>query len=327
MKPTNASATGPRSEGSDDAGPNSPVVVIAGASGFLGRHLSEPFTADGFTVRTIGRGQRNDGVWGGDLVSVLEGADAVINLAGRTVNCRYNKRNADAVVSSRVLTTRELGTAMQRCANPPRVWLNASTGTIYRDPRDRGQTETDGELGCGFSESVAKAWEAEFYEAPVQARRVALRLTIILGPDGGGLAPLINLSRVGLGGTEGDGGQRMSWLHIDDCYRAIRFVLQHEEISGPVNLATEHSETNRDVMRLVRANFGGVGAKFGLPLPAAVLEMGGARVVRTETELVLKSRWVVPQVLREAGFTWQFPHLDEALADLSRRTKPGFVRF
>lgn len=298
-----------------------PTVVIAGASGFIGHALAERFRHDGWRVRTIGRGAANDVTWGDDLTGVLDGADALVNLAGRSVSCRYTRKNADVIFASRTETTKALGEALAACEQPPRVWLNASTGTIYRDARDRGQSERDGELGSGFSVSVARAWEGELFDAPTDVRKVALRMTIVLGP-GGALNPLVNLARIGFGGRQGDGGQRVSWVHVDDVYRAVRFAIEHDEISGPLNVAAPEVVTNTQFMTAVRRAF--AGQRAGVPLPAWSLD-AGAGVIRTESELVLKSRWVVSQKLLEAGFTFEFPTLDAALAVIAEHTRRGLL--
>lgn len=299
------------------------TVVLAGASGFIGTHLARRFTQDGYRVLTIGRGSGADARWGGDLGGVLEGADALINLAGRSVSCRYTKRTADEIFRSRTETTRALGQALAECASPP-VWLNASTGTIYRDARDRPQDEETGELGTGFSVAVARAWENELWDAPVDVRKVALRMSIVLGA-GGALNPNINLARLGFGGRQGDGVQIMSWIHVEDVYRAVRHVLVRDALTGPVNLATPQPVTNDTFMREVRTHLGGgVGARIGVPLPAWSLE-AGARIIRTEAELVLKSRWVEPRKLLDSGFTYLHPSIDRALSQISDRTRAGLV--
>lgn len=298
-------------------------IVIAGASGFIGRHLVRCFTRDGARVVTIGRGSAADARWEGDLGGVLEGADALVNLAGRSVSCRYTKRTADEILRSRTETTRALGHALAECTDPP-VWLNASTGTIYRDARDRPQDEATGDLGSGFSVAVARAWERELWDAPVGVRKVALRMSIVLG-DGGAMNPNINLARMGFGGRQGDGGQIISWIHADDVYRAVRHVLAHEALTGAVNLASPHPVTNEAFMREVRAQLGGgIGRRIAIPLPAWSLE-AGARIIRTEAELVLKSRWVQPQKLLDSGFTFEHPSIESALARIGTQTRAGLV--
>lgn len=295
------------------------TVVVAGASGFIGTYVSRRFAEDGWNVRTIGRSQRASAAWGDNaaITAALEGADLLVNLAGRTVDCRYNRRNRAEILESRVSTTADLGTALSRCSAPPRTWLNASTGTIYRDARDRPQTEDDGDLGEGFSVDVARAWEAALAESPAPVtRKVALRIAIVLGPGGGVMRPFAALARLGLGGRMGAGAQKFSWIHVEDLYRTICFLHLRKELEGPVNVAAPAAVSNRELMRSVRRAYR---MPLGLPTPAWLLKVG-AIVIRTETELVLKSRWVEPRKLLDAGFTYRYPTLDRALnASLGRQ--------
>ncbi|WP_104108618.1 TIGR01777 family oxidoreductase [Arthrobacter sp. N199823] len=295
------------------------IVVIAGASGFIGVHFRAGFAAEGWQVRTVGRNASSaDAVWGDTaaITAALEGADVLINLAGKSVSCRYTPANKAEIVRSRTETTAELGRAIAACAAPPRDWFNASTGTIYRDARDRSQDEDDGELGSGFSVDVARGWEETLAAAEVPAtRKIPLRMTIVMGPGGGVMRPFNNLARLGLGGRMGDGGQKYSWIHVQDLFRAVLFLYERQEITGPVNIAAPEAVTNAELMACVRrANR----APFGVPTPAWLLKMG-AVLIRTETELVLKSRWVRPGKLEDAGFTWQHPELEGALADIAGR--------
>lgn len=296
------------------------TIVIAGATGFIGQHLHRVLAADGITVRTIGR-TAGDARWGEDLRPVLENSDALINLAGRSVSCRYTKRNADAIFASRTETTKALGAALAGCSSPPPVWINSSTGTIYRDARDRPQDEDTGELGAGFSVAVARAWEHELYDAPARVRKIALRTAIVLGPGGGALNPLINLARIGFGGAQGDGNQMFSWVHVHDVYGAIRHLITRTEIRGPVNLATPHPVTNAQLMAAIRRH---LGRPVGVPLPAWSLR-AGARIIRTEEELVLKSRWVHPAVLLGTGYAFRHPTIDDALATIAADTPRGLL--
>jgi len=299
------------------------TAVVAGASGYIGQQLVRHFEASAITVRTIGRGPTTDAQWNDEdaLAAVLDGADLLVNLAGRSVSCRYTKRTADEIFASRVGTTATLGRILAQVDRPPALWVNASTGTIYRDARDRPQDERTGELGSGFSVAVARAWEHELFSAATPIRKVALRMAIVLGAGGGAINPIINLARAGLGGRMGDGGQMFSWAHVDDVVRAIRHLHTHPEISGPVNVATPYPVTNAELMREVRTAWD---RRFGLPSPAWLLELG-ARVIRTEPELVLKSRWVHPGVLLDTGFAFQYPKLPEALAQIAERTPRGLL--
>lgn len=295
------------------------VVVVAGASGFIGTYLCRRFLEDGWTVRTIGRKGKSGSspaTWGDDagMVRLLDGASLVVNLAGRSVSCRYNQRNKDLITDSRAATTQALGRAIAQCQEPPSTWLNASTGTIYRDARDRPQSEDDGELGTGFSVDVAKAWEAALEAAQTPAtRKIALRIAIVLGRGGGALKPFANLARLGLGGRMGDGLQKFSWVHVEDLYRSIRFLHARTDIAGPVNVASPDVVSNEEMMRLVRRAYG---APIGLPTPAWLLR-AGAVLIRTETELVLKSRWVQPEKLLHAGFVYSQPELGRALMQIA----------
>lgn len=307
-------------------------VVIAGASGFIGTYLADAFRAEGARVSLIGR-EGPDARWGDTaaIVRLLEGADLLINLAGKSVNCRYGEANRHEILRSRIETTRELAEAIAVCDAPPRLWLNSSTATIYRHAEDRAMTESTGEIGTGFSVSIATSWEDEFFAAETPGtRKVALRMAIVLG-DGSALVPLIALARAGLGGPQIDGPwpesaarrkagthhafgaangrQKFSWIHIDDVLGSIRFVQQHVEIEGVLNLAAPYPSDNCSMMRDLR---NALGVRFGLPAWRWMLELGTA-AIRTEVELVLKSRWVVPERLTEAGYEFSYPYLDVAL--------------
>ncbi len=299
------------------------TAVIAGASGYIGQHLARTLTAQGVDVRTIGRSASSDTTWDepSALADVIDGADLLVNLSGRSVSCRYTKRHADAIFASRTETTAALGRALAATTQPPELWVNASTGTIYRDSRDRPMDEATGDLGAGFSVGVARAWEHELFAAPAPVRKVALRMSIVLGPGGGALNPFINLARTGFGGPMGDGDQKFSWAHVDDVVAAITYAFEHAEIAGPVNVAAPEVVTNTEMMRHVRDSFG---RRRGVPLPAWALE-AGARIIRTEAELVLKSRWIDSRVLRESGFEFTHPTLSSALDQIAGHTPRGLL--
>lgn len=297
-------------------------VVIAGASGFMGTRFTELYRAAGATVTTVGRaGGRADAVWGDTaaITRLVDGADVLVNLAGKSVNCRYNDANKAEIFRSRLETTAELGRAVAAADTPPPLWLNSSTATIYRHADDRPMDEATGELGSGFSVEVAKAWEkALFDHARDGVRQVAMRIAITLG-DGSALTPLVGLTRVGLGGPQlggksGGGNQHFSWVHLDDVFAAMRFF-ETSDLDGPVNVTSPNPSTNREVMATLRRV---LGVPFGIPLPRFALELGAA-VIRTETELILKSRWVVPTRLLDAGFVFQYPDLEQALRQILDR--------
>ena len=292
------------------------TVVIAGASGFIGSYFRRRFLEDGWQVRTVGRDASADAQWHDDgaITKVLNGAELLVNLAGRSVNCRYNERHRREIMDSRVLTTRTLGRAVAACAEPPRTWINSSTGTIYRHAEDGPQSESSGELGTGFSVDVARAWEDELAAADVPGtRKVPLRIAIVLGA-GGVMSPLRSLARLGLGGHMGPGTQKFSWIHVEDLFRSVLFVHEHAELTGPVNAATPYPVDNRELMSLVRQS---MGVPFGIPTPAWLLE-AGAVLIRSQTELVLKSRWVEPRKLLDTGFPFEHPTLACALNAIER---------
>jgi uncharacterized protein (TIGR01777 family) len=296
-------------------------VVIAGASGFVGSYLVEKFRAAGDTVATIGR-HGADAAWGDPvaIAQLIDGADVLINLAGKSVNCRYTRGNKAAIFSSRLLTTAELGDAVQAVRHPPAVWFNASTATIYRHADDHAMTEKKGELGSGFSVNVATAWEREFFAHHRDGvRQVALRMAIVLG-DGSALTPLVMLTKLGLGGPQFGGKtkgarQRFSWVHIADVFGAIEFLIRHTNMSDAVNVSSPNPVDNRELMATLRRV---LGVRVFIPLFAWMLEIG-AFAMRTETELLLKSRWVVPKRMLDAGFEFEFPTLEGALRDILHR--------
>jgi uncharacterized protein (TIGR01777 family) len=294
-------------------------IVIAGASGFMGQYFARRFREDGDTVVTVGR-RGADVVWGDTpaLEAALDGADILLNLAGKSVNTRYSDGERAAIFSSRLLTTGELGRAVESVPNPPALWLNSSTATIYRHADDRPMTDEDGQIGNGFSVNVATAWEREFFAHHRDGvRQVALRMAIVLG-DGSALAPLLALTRFGLGGPHIGGktrnaGQMFSWIHIDDVYRAIRFIASDVAIDGPVNVSAPGPVTNRVLMSTLRRV---LGVPFGLPLYRWMLEVGSF-AIRSETELLLKSRWVLPTRLLAEGFEFAHPELEGAVRDIT----------
>lgn len=313
-------------------------AVVAGASGFLGPRIVAALRDDGYRVRTIGRSGA-DASWDdrSGIDALVDGCDLLVNLAGKSVGCRYTDENRDEILRSRVATTRALHDAVSAAAQPPPLWLNASTGTIYRYALDGPQDESTGELGSGFSVDVARSWESALFDGELPGtRRVALRMAIVLG-DGPATRMLRLAARVGAGGTNFDGWcpqhrryrgigehptgdgrvpqhrshgrQKFSWIHVDDVVAAVRFIRDRPDIVGPVNLATPTPSDNRTLMAAMRRR---VGMPVGLPTLRFMLEIG-MLVLRNESELVLKSRWVHPQRLLDAGFTFTHTDLDEAL--------------
>jgi uncharacterized protein (TIGR01777 family) len=309
-------------------------IVITGGSGQIGQVLARHFHAQGHAVVIVARHIKPapwstvgwDGLHAGDWGKEVDGADVVINLAGRSVNCRYNQANRREIKESRVITTQLVGDAIARAPHPPRLWMNASTATIYRHALDRPMDDIDGEIGgrepglpsaWRFSYDVAISWENAFFEAKTpHTRKIALRSAITMSPDrGGAFDTLLNLVRLGLGGTSGTGEQFVSWVHDVDFVRALEFLIARKDLDGCVNVSSPNPLPNRDFMAALR---GAYGAPIGLPAKAWMLEIG-AIFLRTETELILKSRRVVPRRLVDAGFDFQFPDWGGASADLVER--------
>ncbi len=294
-------------------------IVLAGGTGFIGTYLKTQFQALGYEVLIISRGEKsikwNDAA---GIVAAIENSAMLINLAGKSVDCRYNERNKAAIFSSRTQTTKALGEAILKCRNPPELWMNSSTATIYRHAEDRPMTESTGEIGTGFSVDVATAWEKAFFSFSLpETRQVALRMAIVLGKNGGVMKPFVNLVRFGLGGKQGSGNQMFSWIHLEDVFRIILFLQAHQELEGAFNCSAPEPVTNTVLMQTLRQQ---MGARMGLPSPAWLLKIGAA-LINTETELILKSRWVVPERLLQAGFTFKYPTLGETLAEILKSRK------
>lgn len=289
-------------------------VVLAGGTGFIGKYFETKFQDLGYEVRNISRQSHNIS-WDNSegIVEALEDAELLINLAGKSVNCRYNEKNKREIMVSRISTTEILGRSILACKNPPKVWMNSSTATIYRHAEDRPMTEAKGEIGSGFSVDVATNWEETFFSFDLpNTRQIALRIAIVLGKDGGVMTPYLNLAKFGLGGVQGSGNQKFSWIHIEDLFQIVLFLKQREELSGVFNCSAPNPVNNQEFMKLIRTE---LNVNFGLPTPKWLLELG-AMIVKTETELVLKSRWVIPERLEHEGYTFTFNTLNEALRDI-----------
>ncbi|MCE9529407.1 MAG: TIGR01777 family oxidoreductase [Planctomycetales bacterium] len=308
-------------------------IIIPGGSGQVGTLLARAFVADGHDVVMLSRKLRQapwkmvrwDGETVGDWRREFDGADVVINLVGRSVNCRYHAANRRAIVDSRVKSTKAVGKAIANANRPPRVWLQASTATIYADQYEKANDERTGILGgeepnvpgtWKFSIDVAKAWEQAAEEADTpETRKVLLRSAMTMSPDAGGIFDtLLGLVRRGLGGTCGSGRQYVSWIHEQDFVRAVYWLIE-QEMSGPVNLTAPNPLPNAEFMRALRLAWG---TDIGLPATKWMLEIG-AFFLRTETELILKSRRVVPGRLLDAGFQFEFPSWPAAAAELCGR--------
>lgn len=310
-------------------------IVLPGGSGQVGTIVARHLHAAGHEVVVIARTSPASAPWRavqwdgttlGDWAREIDGADIVINLAGRSVNCRYTAANRREIKESRVETTKLVGQAIAQSSHPPRLWMNASTATIYRHALDRSMDEATGELGGNepdapdtwrFSVDVAKSWEEAFFAvAAPGTRKIALRSAVILSPDRGGIFDtLLSLVRHGLGGTSGSGRQFVSWVHDDDFVRTVDYIIDHEDLDGVVNIASPNPLPNKEFMAALREAWG---TKIGLPAREWMLEIG-AVFLRTETELVLKSRHVIPGRLLAHGFQFNFPDWPAAARELVER--------
>jgi uncharacterized protein len=308
-------------------------IVIPGGTGQVGTDLTRAFKKGGHEVVIVSRSGSSearavpwDGRSLGDWAREVDGADVVINLAGRSVNCRYTEENLRAMMDSRVESTRVVGEAIGRAERPPKVWLQMSTATIYAHRFDAPNDEATGRIGGGEPDApaywaksveIAKAWERTQEEAQTpKTRKVALRTSMVMSPLRGGIFDvLLGLTRRGLGGASGSGAQFLSWIHYEDFNRAVDFLIAREDLSGPVNLASPNPLPQREFMAKLRE---ACGVKIGLPATKWMLEIG-AFFLRTDTELLLKSRRVVPGRLLEAGFAFQYPEWSAAARDLVAR--------
>jgi uncharacterized protein (TIGR01777 family) len=311
-------------------------IVLPGGSGQVGQLLARYLQDRGHHVTVLTRGPYTapwqtvhwDGEQIGPWTEHLEGADVCINLAGRSVNCRYQAANRKTIYDSRIQSTRLLNQVIANLADPPKVWLNASTATIYRHALDRPMDEVTGQLGgnelisgnqrapgtWNFSIRVAKDWESAFFEIPTpRTRKIAMRSAITFSPmPGNAFAVFSNLVRTGLGGKQGNGSQFVSWVHESDFARAVEFLIARDDLRGPINIAAPNPLPNREFMAALREAWN---VPNGVPIPTLLLELG-AIFLRTETELVLKSRRVVPGRLLEAGFRFDFPEWPRAALEL-----------
>lgn len=298
-------------------------LIIAAGTGFLGQVLTNHFRDkfEEIIILTRGESKIKDTIkyvnWDARTFSgwekELENATVLINLTGKSVDCRYTKQNKKEILLSRIESTKILNKAVIRCVNPPKHWLNSSTATIYRFSLDKEMDEKNGEIGNDFSMNVAQSWEKAFFKTETpNTLKTALRTSIVLGKNGGAFIPLKTLAKFGLGGKQGKGNQFISWIHEDDFARAIDFIIE-KEITGVINVVVSKPITNKDFMTILRKS---VGVPFGISISELLLRIGSI-IIKTEIELVLKSRNVIPKRLLENGFQFKFDTLEKALKNLA----------
>jgi uncharacterized protein (TIGR01777 family) len=298
-------------------------LIIAAGTGFLGQvlihHFKDKF--EEIVILTRGKSQTKSNVkyinWNAKTFSgwetELENADVLINLTGKSVDCRYTEKNKKEILLSRIQSTKILNKAVLHCKNPPKHWLNSSTSTIYRFSLDKQMDEVNGEIGNDFSMNVAQSWEKSFFkiETP-NTLKTALRTSIVLGKKGGAFIPLKTLAKIGFGGKQGKGNQFISWIHEEDFARAIAFIIE-KKITGAINIVSSKPIENKNFMSSLRK---AVGISFGFPINQSLLKFG-AVLIGTEAELVLKSRNVIPKRLQENGFQFKFDTLEKALKNIA----------
>jgi uncharacterized protein (TIGR01777 family) len=291
------------------------TIIIAGGTGFLGQVLETYFSKKGYAIKILTRKpiKQNHVYWNAkdleDWTTTLENAHVLINLTGKSVDCRYTDINKKLIHDSRIDSTHALGLAVNLCENPPKLWMNMSTSTIYEDSYTKQMTETDGDIGNDFSMNIAKSWELAFNSITTpKTNKVILRTSIVLGKNGGALIPLKRLTQFGLGGKQWHGKQKVSWIHETDFARSIDFIIE-AQLEGTFNIVSPKPITNNYLMKILRQV---LHIPFGISHPKWLLKLG-AQIIGTETELVLKSRNVIPKNLIANGFKFKYIKIDDAL--------------
>jgi uncharacterized protein len=292
-------------------------IIIAGGSGFLGKALENHFKNHEVWILTRNPKRPNEISWDaktlGNWTESLEKADVLINMTGKSVDCRYNDENRAEILRSRIDSTNVLQKAVDKAKNPPKTWLNSSSATIYVHAETQLMTEANGIIGDDFSMNICKSWENAFFATTSsQTRKVALRTAIVLGREGEAFHKLKTITRLGLGGQQGNGRQKMSWVHVEDFCRAVEFIINDEKINGEINISAPNPIDNQSFMKILKDK---LKVPFGIPSPTFLLEIG-TLFLQTETELLLKSRNVYPERLLNYGFRFRFETVEEALGEL-----------
>ena len=312
-------------------------IVIAGGSGHIGKILLKHFQKQQHDIKILTRNTKKEDpfiYWDGQTLGawqkVVDESDMVINLAGRTVDCRPNKKNLKEMMDSRIDSTRVMGEAISQCQNPPKLWLQMSTATIYAHSFNKANDEYTGTIGGNepgvpdtwhYSISIAKNWEKTLFESQTPStRKVAIRSALIVSPlKKGYFDVLLSLVKRGMGGTIAGGKQYVSWIHEEDFIQAMEYVISHEDIKGAINFSSPYPLPQKEFMSHIRS---ACGFKISLPITKWMAEIG-AVFLRTDTQLILKSRRVVPKRLLSYGFQFQFPHWPEAVTDIIKKYKAG----
>ncbi len=289
-------------------------IVIAGGSGFLGQALENHFKSLGWTVSILTRNpkQKNHIAWNGQELGswskYLNGSDVLINLCGQSVDCRYTAENKKRILDSRIIPTHLLNQAMRQCSNPPTLFLNASSSTVYIHSEHSPMTEKEGVIGLDFSMSIVRAWEDAFFQEEIEGiRKVSLRTSIVLGKNGGAWPKLKKIIKLGLGGKQGNGTQMVSWISESDFCRSIEHIINTKYLEGPINITSPSAISNQKFMRILSEHLKPL---LRIPQPKWLLELG-AVLMRTEAELLLKSRYVMPERLMKSNFEFEHVNVED----------------
>lgn len=288
-------------------------IVIAGGTGFIGSYIANRFSESGYRVLIISRDPAYISWKSDDMIAALNCSEMVINLAGKSINCKHNESNKKVIIESRISATLQIGNAILACKTPPKLWINASATGIYKPSVEYAMTEDDADFGTNFLSEVVRRWENTFFEFQLpETRQVALRTSVVLGRKGGTLKPLVWLSRIGLGGRQGIGNQIFSWIHVEDYFRILQFLIEMPKMIGVVNCGSPKPVSNLKLMSVLR---GMLRVPFGIPAPEFAIKIA-AKLIGTESELILNSSYIFPKRLLDRGFEFNFPTIELALTDL-----------
>lgn len=288
-------------------------VVIAGGTGFIGNYIAKRFKEDGYHVLIVSRAPGHVSWNPLELEKAIDNSELVINLSGKSVNCKHNPENRKVLLNSRIEPTIWIGNAVQACVNPPKVWINASATGIYKPSEVHPSAENETDLGTHFLAQLVHEWEKTFFGFQLpNTRQIALRTSVVLGKNGGALKPLVSLSKFGLGGKQASGKQKISWIHIEDYYRILLFLVEYPTLSGVINATSPYPISNKSFMHAIRQT---LHVPIGIPAPKFAIQLG-AKLIDTEPSLLLDSSYIVPQRLLGAGFHFTYSKLKKALSNL-----------
>lgn len=288
-------------------------VVIAGGTGFIGNYIANRFKEDGYEVLIVSRTPGHVSWNPIELEKAIENSELVINLAGKSINCKHNEENKKALLDSRIEPTIWIGNAILACEKPPKLWINASAAGIYKPSMIHAASEDENNLGTSFLSELVKIWEKTFFGfTRPETRQIALRTSVVLGKNGGALKPLVSLSKFGLGGKQASGKQKISWIHIEDYFRILLFLVEYPTLTGVINCTSPYPISNKSVMHAIRQT---LHVPIGIPAPEFAIRLG-AKLIGTEPSLLLDSSYIVPKRLLGAGFHFTFSKLKKALSDI-----------